>query len=682
METAGLQVRYGVDLSGFTQKVKQAQDRFTKAADKMEKASARLGRAGSVLSAAVTAPLAAIAARSVMAASALEETQSKFNVVFKDLAKDARSWAAQNAKAWGRGQGDIEKYLASLQDTFVPLGFARDQAADMSKVLTKLAVDLASFNNISDEEALQSLQSGIIGNTETLRKFGVIITQTILDQELLNMGIEGGVKAATEAEKAQARLAIVMRSTTDAQGDATRTANSFANRLKNMQARLGDVAETIGGILLPTATKLVNLIANLSEKFAALPSSIQNAAVGMGAFAAAIGPGSLLLAGFAKVIPLMRNFAASMKGLNLATSAVVLKFALIASAVGLLVIAVKSAFDAFEGLRSFVKTAFDNISEYITEVVNNGIDQFNTMASAISDFFGRTFAAIEPVVGPVFEDIASAAAEMYDSIANSEALQDFKTAFMSDLEAVANTTKEQVDKIKGFFGELTAGGGAQEAATPTIGAPAAGGVAGDTQSGGGLSGLIGIEPSSFEQEVNKITLTNKKLADSMSDTKEEITAAGQAIGQSLGQNIGELITGGQTLKQALKNILGSIVDKMIASAVAAIAAGEGIQKAFTGIGAIALATAAGVAATAAFSGMKTAAFADGGLVFGPTMALTGEYPGAGRDPEVIAPLSKLKDYIGDGAGSPTTINVVGKIDGRDIVFSTDRTNRADTRFGI
>jgi hypothetical protein len=91
---------------------------------------------------------------------------------------------------------------------------------------------MASFNNESEANVIRDLQSALVGNHETVRKYGVIITQATLDQELLNTGIEGGIREATEQEKVMARMNIILKGTTDAQGDAARTAGSFANSIK------------------------------------------------------------------------------------------------------------------------------------------------------------------------------------------------------------------------------------------------------------------------------------------------------------------------------------------------------------------------------------------------------------------------------------------------------------------
>ena len=186
-----------------------------------------------------------------------EEMLGKFNVVFGEFAKSVTGELSNFGKEVGRSRYDLQEMAASLQDTFVPLGFARGEAAKMSVEMTKLAVDVASFNNVSDPEVMRDFQSALVGNHETVRKYGIIITQATLDQELMNMGVEGGIKAATEQEKVQARLNLIYAGTTDAQGDAAKTSKSWANQMRALGATIKDTATDMGMRLLPIVTPLL-----------------------------------------------------------------------------------------------------------------------------------------------------------------------------------------------------------------------------------------------------------------------------------------------------------------------------------------------------------------------------------------------------------------------------------------
>ena len=179
------------------------------------------------------------------------EIMSKANVVFGDNAEIVGIWATQLGNSIGRAQSTLMEMASTLQDTFVPLGFTRDSATQLSTALTELAIDVASFNNKLDADVVRDFQSAIVGNHETVRKYGIVITEAALKQEAYILGISDGNSELAAAEKVQARLSLIQKGSTDAFGDAERTADSYANVMK----RLGEVwkenAEQVGEFLKP-----------------------------------------------------------------------------------------------------------------------------------------------------------------------------------------------------------------------------------------------------------------------------------------------------------------------------------------------------------------------------------------------------------------------------------------------
>ena len=113
--------------------------------------------------------------------------QAKSSVVFGQFTDDVRASLNQFANEVGRSSFELEEMASTIQDTFVPMGFARGEAADLSVQLAKLATDVASFNNASDAETMRAFQSALVGNHETVRRFGVVITEATIQQELMRM---------------------------------------------------------------------------------------------------------------------------------------------------------------------------------------------------------------------------------------------------------------------------------------------------------------------------------------------------------------------------------------------------------------------------------------------------------------------------------------------------------------
>ncbi len=187
-----------------------------------------------------------IGAEASRAASAAEEIEGKFKVVFGTSANSVRSDLDGFGDSVGRATSELQSYASSIQDTLVPLGLSRRAAADLSVDVTKLAVDLGSFNNKRDADVIRDIQSALVGQTETVRKYGVVISAASVEQEALRAGLAGTKEEITEADKVLSRLNLILAGTADAQGDATRTAGSFANQMRAISAEFREANELIG----------------------------------------------------------------------------------------------------------------------------------------------------------------------------------------------------------------------------------------------------------------------------------------------------------------------------------------------------------------------------------------------------------------------------------------------------
>jgi hypothetical protein len=195
-------------------------------------------------------------------ASSVEEMQSKSSVVFGRFVESVRGELEKFGDAVGRSTFELEGMASSIQDTFVPMGFARGEASKLAVQLTKLAVDVASFNNASDVETMMAFQSALVGNHETVRRFGVVITEATLKQELLRMGINKTAEDVTNAEKVQARLNLIIAGTADAHGDAIETSGSFANTSKALSSALDELTVAVMMPMLPVLTDMVKGLTN------------------------------------------------------------------------------------------------------------------------------------------------------------------------------------------------------------------------------------------------------------------------------------------------------------------------------------------------------------------------------------------------------------------------------------
>lgn len=281
--------QFSKELSEAEREMESVDDQTQSTGSSFQSMGEKMKGAGMGLSAGVTAPLAAVGFQSLQTASDVEEMQSKMEVVFGESEDEIRQWAATQEEATGISELQWQEYATTLADTFKPMGFAQDEANAMSKEVTGLAVDLASFNNMETTEALDRLRGGLVGNHENLEAFGVMITQANLEEKLEEMfGV--GADAATEMQKAQARLQMVTEGTTDAQGDAARTSESWANQVRALKGQLRETGATIGQELMPVMKPLLSRLQGAVTWFSGLSSEVKQTIIVASGLAAALGP--------------------------------------------------------------------------------------------------------------------------------------------------------------------------------------------------------------------------------------------------------------------------------------------------------------------------------------------------------------------------------------------------------
>jgi hypothetical protein len=250
---------------------------------KIDGAMAGIGRAtqglGKIALAGITTGLVAVGGAAVIVGSQLiglgsdaEEMMGKFNVVFANTGDMVISRLDEFAAAAGRSQYELRGMAATFGDTLKPMGFTEAQAADMAVTLSILATDLGSFNNMPMDEALQRLQGTLIGSHENALAFGVIINENTLAAEMAANGWDTLTGAELEAAKVQARMNLLIKGTTDAQGDAIRTSGSWANQMRALTSTVKDAATELGLKLLPAVTPILQKIGELAQN--AIPALI------------------------------------------------------------------------------------------------------------------------------------------------------------------------------------------------------------------------------------------------------------------------------------------------------------------------------------------------------------------------------------------------------------------------
>ena len=205
-------------------------------------------------------------AAAAKAASDLGESQNKANVIFGDSVGVVNAFASSAAEGFGLAKSSALEGAASFGAMFDSAGLASDAAADMSVKMSGLAGDMASFNNQDPSEMLDRLRSGLSGEAEPLRRFGVFISEAAVQAEAYKSGIAAVGAELTDAQKIQARYNIILQDTKKQQGDFARTlGESLPNQLRVAKAELTNLAASIGKVLLPAMTGALKTFNDLPD---------------------------------------------------------------------------------------------------------------------------------------------------------------------------------------------------------------------------------------------------------------------------------------------------------------------------------------------------------------------------------------------------------------------------------
>jgi hypothetical protein len=212
----------------------------------------------------------------IKAASNMEESLSKVNVVFGKGARDVEKFASSAAKNLGQSKQAVLE-AAGVFGTFgKAAGLAGTDLALFSNDFTQLATDLASFNNTTPEEAVQAIGAALRGESEPLRRYGVLLNDATLKQEAMTLGIYDGKGALTSQQKILAAQSAIFKQTGDAQGDFMRTSDGLANSTRTLSATFKDLQAKFGAAFLEQAKTATANINFLAQAFNKLPAPVKD----------------------------------------------------------------------------------------------------------------------------------------------------------------------------------------------------------------------------------------------------------------------------------------------------------------------------------------------------------------------------------------------------------------------
>ena len=258
--------------------------------------SSKMKDIGQSLSLRLTAPLALAGGAAIKLASDFEESLNKVSVAFKDSSKDVQAFAKTTLKSFGIAEGTALDMAALFGDMSTSMGLSTSQAAKLSTSMVGLAGDLASFKNMNIEEVTTALNGVFTGETESLKRLGIVMTEVNLKQFAMEQGIKKNLDQMTQSEKVLLRYQYVMKNTANAQGDFERTGGGAANQMRMFNESLKELGVQFGAVILPAVTQIITKFNSILGYLRDLSPATKTFILTIAGIAAATGP-LLFLAG-------------------------------------------------------------------------------------------------------------------------------------------------------------------------------------------------------------------------------------------------------------------------------------------------------------------------------------------------------------------------------------------------
>ena len=587
-------------------------------------------------------PLAAVGAAAVKSAADLETLETSFvsltggveeaGKMMQQLTAftaktpfqlDAVAKSARQLIASGTDIADVNTQLQFLGDIAATSGSSIDEiAAIFAKVNAKGKVELENLNQLAERgiPIFAALAEATGLPADKLGAGAVSVQQ--FNEVLQSFASTGGF-----AEGAMLRLSQTV-------------SGKFSTALDN--AKLA--AASLGEQLLPFASKALDAFTNLAQKFNELDDSTKRIGIAIAAFAASLGPAIVGITGVVKAITLLSSpIGVTVLAIGALTAAFIYFYdeirPIITAATNLMIELYNNVLP-LRVLISIVQTAFVNAGKAIVTAFTAVGDTFKTIFNALTlalqgDLPGA-FNALKDGLGNVANDVVEVASDIGADLVQgiNEAIYAEKIDLLG--EDALPTKAEIMARFNGLFegtGTAIAEGIASEAPAVQSGI------------GGLLTQLEGVQVK-------------------MKSVQTGITESAQNMQRSIVDAFGSAASTADSFAEALVDVARQIIKQYLAIGVAkALASGNYLD-------AVALSVGAGL-----LNRIQVPALANGGLAYGPTMAMVGDNRNAAIDPEVVAPLSKLKDMMGGGV-----VEVVGRIKGDDIFLSNARTARNRGRY--
>ena len=271
------------------------------------------GELGDTLTNRVTQPLLDIGKSALQAAADAQAMESSFDSVFGAQAEGARLWSQNLAESLNYSETEIRESMLSWQTLFNGMEVSGKKSAEMVTNLTERAIDMAALFDTDVNTVMEALRSTMVGNHETMRQYGVVITENTLKEAAYSKGIARRGKELTELQKVETRYALIMEQSAQAEGRRNAEADDINGKLLTMQGLQTEITKKLGEALLPILDKLLDVITPIAEGLAQMNSFGWGAVAVVAALVAALGP-------VLKIITLINNLKLA-KGIQTVSTA-------------------------------------------------------------------------------------------------------------------------------------------------------------------------------------------------------------------------------------------------------------------------------------------------------------------------------------------------------------------------
>ena len=426
---------------------------------KMQNMGQSLMSIGGKMTAAITLPLAAAGAAAINLGSDFEESANKVDVVFGSMAGSVRDFAQTTTNAFAISEGKALQMAGDYGAMATSMGLTESEAARLSTSMVGLAGDMASFHNKSTDIAANSLKGVFTGETESLKQFGVAMTQTNLEEFAAKQGKV--YDKMSQGEKIMTRYQYLLDTQADAMGDASRTMDGFAGSSRQMQASLEDAGAALGQALVPMITPIIQAITKLAQAFANLPAPVQKMIAVFGAIVAVIGPVILiigaLMSSFGAILTNAPLIAGAFAAIGASISASMGPFLLVASIIGIVAVAIYGLvqnWDDITAAASNAASALESAGQAIAQMAS-------TMYSSVSSAIEAVVDAVKELPKKLVQGLKDAAERVKEEFSNmiknaKESGEHFVEGLVDGIkdkaEKVIKAVKEIAESVKEFLG--------------------------------------------------------------------------------------------------------------------------------------------------------------------------------------------------------------------------------------